>query len=66
MPVEDVLDPSLLWEFHISIRFALRLILRVVPEVGVGVLLESRVTSSAELSPSPCSGGVRRSTSPAF
>uniref|UniRef100_A0A4W5RFE9 Chromo domain-containing protein n=1 Tax=Hucho hucho TaxID=62062 RepID=A0A4W5RFE9_9TELE len=42
VPVEDVLDPSMLREFTVSIRIALRLVLRVVPEVGVGALQGGR------------------------
>ena len=79
IPVEYVLDPSMLRDFHrlpcceISIvSIALRLALRVVPEVSADVLLEphvgvgGNVTTSAEIGPSPCSGGVRRPTSPIF
>ncbi|XP_070299346.1 histidine ammonia-lyase isoform X2 [Salvelinus sp. IW2-2015] len=58
--------------FTVSTRIVLRLVLRVIPEAGVGALLEPRikgggtVTTSAEVGPSPCSGGVWRSTSPVF
>jgi hypothetical protein len=43
VPVEDILDPSLLQEFHPLHRIVLCLILRVVPEARVGALLEPRV-----------------------
>ena len=72
VPVGDILDPRYSRNFTDSIRIALLLVPRVVPEAGVSALLEPRVkgggtvTTSTEVVPSPCSGGVRRSTSPAF
>ena len=55
----------------VSVRIALHLTLRVIPEAGVGALLEplvkgGTVTTSTEVVASPCSGGFWRSASPVF